>query len=262
MKGIIFDIKEFAINDGPGIRTTVFMKGCPLRCKWCHNPEGLMPTIQQIASEGGIRTIGREYEVKALAEVLLKNADVFFDTGGGITFSGGEPLMQADFLSEVIDYLQDTHILLDTSGYSDTLVFKDVVSKVQHVYYDLKIIDSETHLRWTGKSNEKILQNLITLDAMNIAYTIRVPLVPSVTDTQENLLNIIDIVRSLSRPQALHLLSYNTLAGAKYRSVGMEYEMKVDDRAVHKEFSNNLFSSLKIPIQYLTETGTKRNKAE
>lgn len=259
MTGMIFDIKEFAINDGPGIRTTVFMKGCPLRCKWCHNPEGLISTPQQIVTKVARRLAGKEYQSGDLANILRKNADVFEDTGGGVTFSGGEPLMQGDFLVEVLESLNGIHVLLDTSGYANHSDFVNVVSKVQHVYYDLKLIDSKQHLRWTGKTNEMILQNLSTLDSMKISYTIRIPLIPSITDTRRNLGHIAAAVRSLNRPQELHLLMYNAQAGAKYQSVGMEYELDNDLNAKQKEVPMDIFSDFKIPVRVFASEGIKKS---
>src|SRR5512140_760389 len=115
--GIVFDIREFTIHDGPGIRTTVFMKGCPLVCTWCHNPEGQSRQPQIIRSPAGERLAGREYTAEQLAGLLNQQAGILKANEGGVTFSGGEPLLQARFVAEVIDLLADTHILLDTSGY-------------------------------------------------------------------------------------------------------------------------------------------------
>lgn len=257
MKGIVFDIKEFALNDGPGIRTTVFMKGCPLRCKWCHNPEGLLPTPQLIISASGRRLAGKEYEPDTLAHILQKNADVFSDTRGGITFSGGEPLMQADFLMKVLPLLHGIHVLLDTSGYADPSVFIDVVSRVQQVYFDLKIIDLEQHVRWTGRPNEGILRNLSQLDTMGIPYTVRVPLIPSVTDTRRNLEQIAKTVLPLKKLDEVNLLPYNSLAGAKYKSVGMEYEIRYNHGAEQGQLPLDVFSAVGVPVRVLTAALSK-----
>ena len=115
--GIVFDIKEFAVHDGPGVRTTVFLKGCPLACMWCHNPEGQSIQPQVIRSLSGERVAGREYSAKELASLLNEQATILRTNDGGITFSGGEPLFQAEFVAEVIDHLDDLHVLLDTCGY-------------------------------------------------------------------------------------------------------------------------------------------------
>ena len=249
MKGIVFDIKEFALNDGPGIRTTVFMKGCPLQCRWCHNPEGIDPVPQRMVSASGCRIAGREYDTETLAAILKRNADVFADTGGGVTFSGGEPLMQAEFIEEVIGSLEGIHVLLDTSGCALPETFVHVVSKVQHVYYDLKLIDPEQHLRWTGKSNTFILQNILTLDTMQVAYTIRVPLIPSVTDTPENFYFLAEFINHLKNPQEIHFLPYNTLAGAKYPSVGMKYTLDSELTDIKQDVPLDMFSASGIPVR-------------
>src|SRR5512146_2767093 len=121
--GIVFDIREFTLHDGPGIRTTVFVKGCPLSCMWCHNPEGLSRRPQVIHSLAGERVAGQEYTATELASLLNQQADVLRANEGGVTFSGGEPLLQADFVAEVIDLLPGVHILLDTSGYGTAKAF-------------------------------------------------------------------------------------------------------------------------------------------
>jgi pyruvate formate lyase activating enzyme len=248
MKGIIFDIKEFALNDGRGIRTTVFMKGCPLRCRWCHNPEGLVSAPQEMISVAGTRIAGTEYSATVLASILKRNCDVFCDTNGGVTFSGGEPLMQADFLVEVISHLEGVHVLLDTCGYAKSETFIEVVSKVSHVFYDLKLINSGQHVNWTGKGNSLILNNLSTLDHMTTPYTIRVPLIPGVTDTRSNLAQIAAVVRCLKNAREIHLLPYNALAGAKYESLGMRFLMNVD-KYEEREVPMDVFSGLSIPVR-------------
>ena len=116
-RGIVFDVREFAVHDGPGLRTTVFMKGCPLACMWCHNPEGQSAKPEVIQSAIGNRLAGSEYEPADLAAFLNRQAVIFKANEGGVTFSGGEPLMQAEFVAEVIDLLDELHVLLDTSGY-------------------------------------------------------------------------------------------------------------------------------------------------
>ena len=223
--GMIFDIKELAIHDGPGIRTTVFMKGCPLRCRWCHNPEGLEQTVQQVRSGGDTRTVGRRYTSDELADLLNSQVEIFRASCGGVTFSGGEPLMQAAFLAEVIDKLDKTHILLDTSGFGSAENFALILPKVDHVYFDVKLIDDTEHRRWTGVSNGPILRNLHTMDEHAVPYTLRLPLVPGITDTEVNLEQIAYTVQKLQNASELHVLPYNSLAGGKYEPYGMTYTL-------------------------------------
>src|ERR1039458_1810212 len=144
--GMIFDIREFTVHDGPGIRTTVFLKGCPLRCSWCHNPEGMSPCPEIIESPSGKRVVGRIYSAAQLSSILNRQASILSANGGGVTFSGGEPLAQAVFLAEVIDNLTDIHVLLDTSGYAQESDFRRVAQKCDLVYFDLKLIDRAAHV--------------------------------------------------------------------------------------------------------------------
>ena len=123
-EGIVFSIEEFAVNDGPGIRTTVFLKGCPLRCAWCHNPEGWNPAPETVVKKGREEMCGYRISAEALAERLRRDADLFRDSGGGVTFTGGEPLLQADFLAEVMDLLPDINKAVETSGYASEADFR------------------------------------------------------------------------------------------------------------------------------------------
>lgn len=227
--GIVFDIQEFAIHDGPGIRTAVFLKGCPLACIWCHNPEGQSKTPQLMQSPTGARLVGREYSPQELAALLNRQAAILKANEGGVTFSGGEPLLQAHFVTEVIDLLDDLHIVLETSGYGRTQDFRMLLERVNLVYYDLKLIDRQAHQRYTGCSNDRILNNLQVLSASGVPFVVRVPLVPGVTDTRENLSAIALTVQALQGLLRVDLLPYNQAAGAKYRAAGMEFHPEYDE---------------------------------
>jgi pyruvate formate lyase activating enzyme len=227
--GIVFDIKEFTIHDGPGIRTTVFMKGCPLACMWCHNPEGQSMRPQVIRGLVGERLAGRKYTATELAALLNQQADILRNNEGGITFSGGEPLLQAQFVAEVIDLLRDVHVLLDTCGYGDKQDFGCLVDRSDLVYFDLKLIDRSAHRHYTNRDNDLILDNLHSLSASGKPYVIRVPLVPGVTDTDENLASIAQTVRGLSGLLHVDLLPYNQAAGSKYQFAGMEFHPDYDE---------------------------------
>jgi pyruvate formate lyase activating enzyme len=227
--GIVFDIKEFAIHDGPGIRTTVFLKGCPMSCMWCHNPEGQSRQPQVIQGLAGERIAGKEYTAIELAALLNKQVDILRANEGGLTFSGGEPLMQADFVVEVIDLLDDVHILLDTSGYGQEQDFRRLVDRSNLVFFDLKLIDSTMHQYYTGCDNALILKNLHLLNEMGKPFVVRVPLVPGVTDTDQNLAGIIQKLCGLSGLLRVDLLPYNKAAGSKYRYAGMEFKPDYDE---------------------------------
>src|SRR5512135_1781576 len=161
--GMVFDIKEFTLHDGPGIRTTIFMKGCPLCCSWCHNPEGQSMQPQIIRSPGGERLAGQEYSAAELAALLNRQVDIFKANEGGVTFSGGEPLLRARFVGEVIDLLRGIHVLLDTSGYGPRRDFRQLIERCDLVFFDLKLVDPAAHRQYTHRSNSLILENLRAL---------------------------------------------------------------------------------------------------
>ena len=250
MYGLIFDIKEFALNDGGGIRSTVFFKGCPLRCIWCHNPEGLSPKRELYIKQKGclhcglcrkscnhpdcqglgrclhicpknlVSVAGVEWESGALAEKLLRQTDIYRETGGGVTLSGGEPLLQWQFAAELLDHLHGkVHTAIETSGYAEAEAFRAVIDRCDFVYMDLKLMDCEMHKTYTGVCNDRILQNAAYLKASGKPHTFRTPLIPGITDTEENLAAI----RAFVGDDAWEQLPYNTLAPAKYASVGREY---------------------------------------
>ena len=229
LKGIIFDIKEFAINDGPGIRLTVFMKGCPLRCLWCHNPEGLSPLPQLNKKNNLIK--GQEYSVEELVNHIKKFKDIFELSSGGVTFSGGEPTMQAEFIYETAAQLLDIHKTLDTSGFCDKTTFQKLLTVFDLIYFDLKLIDEEDHIKYTGVSNNIILENLKLLDESNVPYHIRIPLIPDITDTKKNLDDIKNIIINLKhKPLRVDPLPYNILAGGKYDAYDMQYGLEESNK--------------------------------
>ncbi|MBD3385919.1 radical SAM protein [candidate division KSB1 bacterium] len=227
--GIIFDIKEFAVHDGPGIRTTVFLKGYPLRCTWCQNPEGMSTEPQVIHSPAGDRMVGQMFTSRELAGHLNKQVPILKANEGGVSFSGGEPLYQAAFVSEVIEYLEGIHILLDTSGCGSEQDFDLLIDRVNLVYFDLKLMNANLHQRYTGSSNTQILQNLQLLGKKNVPFVIRVPLIPGLTDTRENFVAIAETVRDFDALLRVDLLPYNQAAGAKYEGAGMVYKPKFDE---------------------------------
>ena len=254
MKGLIFDIKEFALQDGGGIRDTVFFKGCPLRCVWCHNPEGLLPRRElyirkarctacglcrrpcshpdcapfgrclHICPQNLISVAGEEWESDALAERLLRHRSVFESTGGGVTLSGGEPLMQAAFCEALLEQLAGkVHIAIETSGFALREIFARVISKCDFVMMDLKLASPEKHKEFTGVSNEQILANARLLQESGRAHLFRIPLIPSITDTEENL----RALAKIAGKSPVELLPYNTMAAAKYQNVGLEFTKRI-----------------------------------
>jgi pyruvate formate lyase activating enzyme len=227
--GTLFDIKELALHDGPGVRITVFLKGCPLRCMWCHNPEGQSAQPQSVYEADGTRQVGWNSTAEELALHLNRRAPILHMTEGGVTFSGGEPLAQAAFLVEVMDRLAGLHVVLDTCGYGEQEDFCRLVDRSDLVLYDIKLVNPDLHRRYTGADNEPILRNFETLDELETPYIVRVPLVPGVTDTKENLTQIADLVSSRKCMLGVELLPYNRLAGGKYASYGMSFQPGFDE---------------------------------
>ena len=185
---------------------------------------------QVIRSPSGERIAGREYTARELASILNQQASILKANEGGITFSGGEPLFQAGFVAEVIDALADLHVLLDTCGYGPQADFLMLLARSDLVYYDLKLIDREQHLRYTGYDNDLILHNLHLLSGSGKPFVIRVPLVPGVTDTDENLAAIAVTVGGLPGLVEVNLLPYNRAAGSKYQYAGMEFKPDYDEK--------------------------------
>lgn len=266
MKGIVFDIKRYSIHDGPGLRTTVFFKGCPLRCIWCHNPESQQrkPKIawyenrcisclscvdscrfNAVDSKYGINInknctlcgecikacptnalemIGREYEVSELIEEILKD-ELFFENGGGVTISGGEPFVQSEFLFEVLDRLkkEQLHTALDTTGYVEWYKLKKSVEYVNLFLYDIKHIDSKKHKKYTSVGNELILENLKKLDDLGAETAVRIPIIPTINDDLENMKKTVEFVGSLKNAVSVDLLPFHNMMEDKYRRLKLAF---------------------------------------
>lgn len=262
MTGKIFAIEEFSTYDGPSMRTTVFFKGCPLSCTWCHNPEGQRFTTEYIRNPNGcvrcgncekfgkiehgrlrltkenisacpqglVRQCGVDYTPQALAEKLNKNAGILRAFGGGVTFSGGEPLCATNFIVETVELLEKgLHVALQTSGYADENTFQKALSVCDFVLFDLKIMDREKFRSFCGVDNERILNNYGVLVGSGKEFVTRIPLIPSVTDTIENLTAIARFMEGYKVRYA-ELLPYNPFAGSKYAQVLRDYEPRFDEK--------------------------------
>ena len=226
-RGIIFDIKEMTVHDGPGVRVTVFFKGCPLKCLWCHNPEGLSSEPQPMKESGrGVKTSGQMMDATELAARVIKNAGMLQQLGGGVTISGGEPLMQPAFLLETLRELASMHRVLQTSGHGDTEVFSNAVDNCELVHFDLKQMSSELHQRYTGKDNTLIMQNLELLKASGKHFVVRMPMIPGVNICEQHFRAVTDCLIGVRDRVSIEILPYNVFAGAKYPLLGMEYYFK------------------------------------
>ena len=213
MHGIIFNIKKFAIHDGPGIRTTVFLKGCPLDCWWCHNPESKSPKIEYLENKkSGKKQIGQKVTVAEIVDEIRKDEIFYEQSGGGVTLSGGEPLMQPDFCREILIKCQKAgiHTTIDTSGYAPSVIFDNMMPSVDLFLFDIKAVNNRVYKNYIGKDNHQILKNLDLLLDNNCNLEIRIPLIPGITDTQENLITIRDylIEKGINRAVALPFNSF------------------------------------------------------
>jgi pyruvate formate lyase activating enzyme len=228
--GIIFDIKRFAVHDGPGIRTTVFLKGCPLRCAWCHNPEGISAALCDVPKSVRIgnkiftemETVGKEISVENLMRELEKEKIFMDESGGGVTFSGGEPLMQPEFLNEALIACKNAgmHTAVDTSGYARWEILEKAAKWTDLFLYDLKIMDDELHKKYTGVSNKLILENLTHLLELGKKVWIRLPMITGISFTETNINHTIDFLQKYSI-ECVHLLPYHNTAFHKYKRFRM-----------------------------------------
>jgi len=269
--GNIFNIQKYSIHDGPGIRTTVFFKGCPLNCWWCHNPESqyLYPELvfwkdrcincqtcltvcssNAISIKDGIlftdkdkctlcgecvqkcptqarEIIGKTMTSEEVVKEVEKDNLFYQESGGGVTFSGGEPLVQPEFLNELLQSCQEKkiHTALDTSGYAIWQVLDKIRDKVDLFLYDVKIMDDEAHKNYTGVSNQIILENLRKLSRENENIFIRIPIIPGVNDDDQNIKGIGEFLKPLNIKQ-VELLSYHNIASEKYNRLGKIYALE------------------------------------
>jgi len=269
--GLVFDIKRFAINDGPGIRVTIFLKGCPLACRWCHNPESISPRVQKMytkakcigcgecvdicpeqackLTDAGIATdhdlcvrcgqcaavcpaaateMSGRYETVGDLLSAIENERPFFDqSGGGVTFSGGEPLLYPDFLIEILDACGRLriHRTVDTSGLAKTKHLLEVAKRTDLFLYDLKLMDPKKHKEWTGAGNKRILQNLKVLAESGAAIQIRIPLIKGVNADDDNINATAAFVAALPGPaRKISLLPYHDVAEGKFAKLGRDYK--------------------------------------
>jgi pyruvate formate lyase activating enzyme len=270
-KGIVFDIERFAIHDGPGIRTTVFLKGCPLRCQWCHNPEGQSPerelvihgnrcigcracvevcpggaisfcgalpatdrrvctacgTCVEACYAGARELAGQEMTVGEVLAEVARDIPFYDQSGGGVTFSGGEPLYQFEFLRSLLMACGDAGIsaAVDTCGLCTWEQLEAIAEYAELFLYDLKVIEDDTHRELTGGSNELILRNLRWLSQAGHTIILRVPVIPGVNDDAESVRQIGAFAAELPAVQRVDLLPYHATAEEKYKRLGKTYRL-------------------------------------
>ncbi|MFA5417327.1 MAG: glycyl-radical enzyme activating protein [Bacteroidales bacterium] len=236
MKGIIFDIKRMALHDGPGIRQTVFFKGCPLNCRWCHNPESRSNKVMCLKVNEMINGIpveddeivGREIEPHELMGIIRRDSLMYEESGGGVTFSGGEPLMQPDFLLEILKLCKkhEIHTCVDTTGYSTWDKIEKIVPFTDLFLYDLKHPDNEKHRHFTGVENIQILKNLSLLDELGKEIWIRIPFIPTINNDVADLLKFVAILAKLKNKPTISLLPYHRIGHHKYTRFQLPYLMQ------------------------------------
>ena len=242
MTGRIFEIKKFAVHDGDGIRTTVFFKGCPLRCIWCHNPEGLSfePEIafyrhkcigcgeckkEDFDTEdclGEARILyGKDVTVDELLPTLIEDKEFYASSGGGVTLSGGECLMQADFCAALLRRLKENGIntAVDTCGFVSKKAFDKAIPYTDVFLYDIKAYDEDVHIKCTGHSNKIILENLKYLESKEAKTEIRIPYVPDYND--EEIEKIARFLKPFKNISKVRVLPYHNYAGSKYGALGI-----------------------------------------
>jgi len=289
-KTLLVDIKRNALDDGPGIRTLLFFKGCPLSCVWCQNPEAKSPFLElsfdkQMCSECGnciascnqdaidfsnkyridrslcnlcgkcievcpnyaLEFVGQEYSIKELLEIILKDKIFYKNSGGGVTFSGGEPLYHMDYINELVKELkkEDIHVCIETCGYYNREKFYEfILPYINLIYFDLKIYNPKLHARYCKVSNERILENFEDIiKNKSIEILPRIPLIPNITDTDENLSNLANYLKSLNAKK-IGLLPYNPLWLSKPEKIGIkpsyDYSEWLDNK--DKERIKSIFS--------------------
>ena len=234
-EGIIFDIKKFAIHDGPGIRTTIFLKGCPLDCWWCHNPESKNPKIEYLDDKHGhTQEVGERKNVAEIVETVLKDEIFYQQSGGGVTLSGGEPFMQEEFSLALLKEFKSLglHTAIDTCGYVSDKIMEQVLPFVDLFLYDVKSVDDKFYQKYTGVSIDPILENLDLLLKYEADLEIRIPLIPGITDTQKNLTDIRDYLIEKNIFEAT-LLPYNYFVEDKLKR--FNYQNKIGSLQKHTE---------------------------
>lgn len=291
MKGYVSDFKRMSVHDGPGIRTTVFLKGCPLRCKWCHNPENLKMTpvlsyteklcvgcgaCAEVCSRGvhgfedvsalhilhhesclgcgtcvdecyagALKIYGAEMEAADVAARVLADRKFYEQSGGGVTFSGGEPLLQPDFLVDILKELkaEGIHTAIDTCGEVPWEAFEKVLPYADLFLFDVKHMDAGKHKEWTGVENGRILENLKKLSEVGAAVEIRTPVIPGINDDEETLQGIAKMLSTMENVTCWRVLPYHSMGKAKYDAIGLTYEMpeiEMPDNARMREICDML----------------------
>jgi len=236
--GIIINLQRFSVHDGPGIRTTVFLKGCTLNCAWCHNPESIDPKPQQQFNSHKI--YGEEMTAEEVITEVMKDKQYYDNSQGGMTLSGGEPLLQADFAAEILKAAKEKgiHTALDTAGNVPWQSFEKVLPYLDLILLDLKIMDPILHKTYTGSDNKKILENAKRLFETGIEVNVRIPMIGGVNDTLENIRATAGFIKGYQRITEVKLLPYHSLGMEKAKSLGLtQQEFITPDKEALMQFA-------------------------
>ncbi len=225
-KGRIFDIQRFSVHDGPGIRTIVFLKGCFLRCKWCCNPESQSFEIEQMNRGGKIETVGQDITVREVMETVECDRVYYRRSGGGLTLSGGESLVQYEFAAALLRAAKESGIntAIESTACADYSRIEAILPYLDTYLMDIKHMNSDKHKEFTKRDNALILQNAKRIAKENCNLIIRVPVIPTFNDTPQEIYDIAAYTRSIGVKE-IHLLPYHRLGSDKYAALGREYPM-------------------------------------
>lgn len=227
-KGRIFNIQRFSIHDGPGIRTIVFLKGCPLRCRWCCNPESQEWKFEQMVTAGVTKTVGRDVTVGEILEEIKKDRVYYARSGGGgVTLSGGECLWQPEFSEALLKAAKELGIstAIETTGYADIEVIRRLLKYTDTVLMDIKHVNGEKHKEFTTRDNDLILANARVIAREAEELIIRTPVIPTFNDSDEEIRAIAEFAASLEGVREMHLLPYHRIGSDKYAGLGRAYGM-------------------------------------
>ena len=241
IKGRIFDIQRFSVHDGGGIRTIVFLKGCPLRCKWCCNPEGQHYDIEKMTLGGKEKIVGRDVTVGEIIDVIERDRVYYRRSGGGLTLSGGECLAQPDFAVALLKAAKERGIntAIESTGFADFSVISRYLPYLDIYLMDIKHMNSAKHKEFTSQPNEKILENARKITNAGTRLIVRTPVIPTFNDTKEEIAAIAEFARSLRGVKEMHILPYHRIGMDKYKGLGREYSLTGFDPP-SKELMNEL----------------------
>ena len=227
VKGRIFDIQKYSVHDGPGIRTIVFLKGCALRCRWCCNPESQEFELQTMKTENGSKLVGKDVTAGEVFEEVKKDSNYFRRSGGGLTLSGGEMLLQPDFALALLKLSKKHGIntAVESTGFAPFETIEKLLPFIDTYLLDIKHINSNKHKEFTGKDNSLILSNAVKIAQLAKKCIVRVPVIPSFNDTPEEIAEIARFARENMRVDEINLLPYHRLGKDKYKNLGRDYLM-------------------------------------